>query len=62
VEIGIAKILGVRSAYYMKLEEYLQELNLAPDEACIGCITGIYPFEELNRIYGNTKYLYEGNS
>jgi amidophosphoribosyltransferase len=62
VEIGIAKILGVRSAYYMKLEEYLQELNLAPDAACIGCITGVYPFDELNRIYGNAAYLFEGNS
>jgi amidophosphoribosyltransferase len=62
VEIGIAEILGVRSAYYMKLEEYLQELNLAPDAACIGCITGVYPFDELNRIYGDAAYLFEGNS
>ena len=53
VEIGIAKILGVKAAYYMRLEEYLQELNLTPDEACIGCITGIYPFDELNRVYGS---------
>jgi amidophosphoribosyltransferase len=62
VETGIAKILGVKAAYYMRLEEYLQELNLTPDKACIGCIKGIYPFDELNRIYGNAAYLYEGSS
>jgi len=54
VEIGIAEILGVKAAYYMKPEEYLQELGLTRDEACIGCITGIYPFEELNQLYGST--------
>jgi amidophosphoribosyltransferase len=53
LEIGIAKILGVRAAYYTRLEEYLEELNLTPDEACIGCTTGIYPFDELNRLYGS---------
>jgi len=53
LEIGIAKILGVKAAYYTRLEEYLQELNLTPDEACIGCTTGIYPFDELNRLYGS---------
>ena len=54
LEIGIAKILGVRAAYYMNLEEYLQELDLTSDQACIGCITGIYPFDELNRLYGSS--------
>jgi amidophosphoribosyltransferase len=53
LEIGIAKILGVRAAYYTRLEEYLEELNLTPDEACIGCTTGIYPFDELNQLYGS---------
>lgn len=62
VETGIAEILGVKAAYYMRLEEYLQELNLTFDEACIGCITGVYPFDELTRIYGNAAYLHEGNS
>lgn len=52
LEVGIAKILGARSAYYMKLEEYLEELNLTEDQACTGCINGVYPFEELNRLYG----------
>ncbi|MFC1712324.1 amidophosphoribosyltransferase [Candidatus Poribacteria bacterium] len=52
LEIGIAKILGVKAAYYTSLEEYLQELNLTPDEACIGCTAGIYPFDEQNRLYG----------
>jgi len=53
VEVGIADILGVKAVYYMKLEEYLQELHLTRNEACIGCITGIYPFEELNQLYGS---------
>ena len=53
VEVGIAKILGVKAAYYMRLEQYLQKLNLSFDEACTGCITGIYPFDELNQLYGN---------
>jgi amidophosphoribosyltransferase len=55
LEIGIAKILGVKAAYYTRLEEYLQELNLTPDQACIGCTTGIYPFDELNRLYGTAS-------
>lgn len=53
VETGIAEILDVKAAYYTKLDEYLQELDLTRDEACIGCITGIYPFEELNQLYGS---------
>lgn len=53
VEIGIAKILGVRRAYYMRLEEYLDELGLTADQACTGCITGTYPFDELTQLYGS---------
>jgi len=52
LEIGIAKILGVKAAYYTGLEEYLQELNLARDTACIGCTAGVYPFDEQNQLYG----------
>ncbi len=52
LETGIAKILGVKAAYYTSLEEYLQELGLKPDEACLGCTEGIYPFEEQNQLYG----------
>jgi amidophosphoribosyltransferase len=52
LEMGIANILGVRAAYYMALDEYLQELGLAADQVCIGCIEGIYPFDELTRLYG----------
>ncbi len=59
LEMGIAKILGARSAYYMKLEEYLEELNLAEDQACTGCINGIYPFEELNQLYGTMSIEHE---
>jgi glutamine phosphoribosylpyrophosphate amidotransferase len=53
LEIGIAKILEAKAVCYMKLEEYLEELNLTRDQACTGCITGIYPFDELNHLYGN---------
>lgn len=52
LEIGIAKILGVKAAYYTSLDEYLEELDLTKNEACIGCTAGIYPFEEQNKIYG----------
>lgn len=53
LELGIAKILGVKKAYYMRLEEYLRELYLTQDQACIGCITGIYPYDDLNQAYGS---------
>jgi len=53
LEIGIANILGVRAAYYMSLDEYLQELGLTADQACIGCVEGIYPFDDLTRLYGS---------
>jgi amidophosphoribosyltransferase len=52
LEKGIAKILGAKATYYMNLEDYLQELYLTGDQACTGCITGIYPFDELTRLYG----------
>jgi amidophosphoribosyltransferase len=52
LEMGIAKILGAKAVYYMDLEEYLQELYLNRNDACIGCITGIYPFDELTELYG----------
>ncbi|HGJ66368.1 TPA: hypothetical protein ENS27_13475 [bacterium] len=48
----IAKILGAKSAYYMSLEDYLQELYLTENDVCAGCITGKYPFNELNELYG----------
>jgi len=52
IEKGIAKILGAKSAYYMDFESYLQELYLNRDQVCSGCITGVYPFDELNQLYG----------
>jgi amidophosphoribosyltransferase len=52
LEKGIAKILGARSAYYLSLEDYLDELHLTEMSACTGCITGKYPFEEHTRLYG----------
>jgi amidophosphoribosyltransferase len=55
LEIGIAKILGVKAAYYMSLENYLGELNLTLKQACTGCITGLYPISELNRLYGRVS-------
>jgi len=55
LEIGIAKILGVKAAYYTRLEEYLKELNLTPDQACIGCTAGVYPFDKLNQLYGTAS-------
>ena len=54
LELGIANILGVKAAYYTSLEEYLQELNLTPEEACIGCTAGVYPFDQHNQLYGKT--------
>jgi amidophosphoribosyltransferase len=53
LEIDISKILGAKKAYYMKLNEYLEELKLTSEQVCIGCIAGIYPFDELNRLYGS---------
>lgn len=52
LEKGIAKILNARSVYYLSLEDYLDELHLTEMSACIGCITGKYPFDELTRLYG----------
>jgi amidophosphoribosyltransferase len=52
MEKGIAKILGAKSAYYMDFDSYLQELYLNKDQVCAGCITGIYPFDELTQLYG----------
>jgi len=52
LEKGIAKILGAKAAYYMDLESYLQELYLNKDQVCAGCITGVYPFDELTQLYG----------
>lgn len=52
LEMGIAKILGAKSAYYMSLDEYLQELYLTENDICAGCITGKYPFDELTELYG----------
>ncbi len=53
LEIGIAKILGVKAVYYMNLEAYLHELNLTRGQVCTGCIEGVYPLDELNQLYGN---------
>jgi len=52
LEKGIARILGVKAIYYTSPEEYLQELRLNAYEACTGCTAGVYPFDELNRLYG----------
>lgn len=52
LERGIATILGVKAAYYTSLAEYLEELDLTPDQACLGCTAGIYPFDEQNQLYG----------
>ena len=53
LELGIAAILGAKAVYYMTLEEYRENLGLSEDEICTGCITGRYPFEELNLLYGS---------
>ena len=70
LEMGIAKILGVKAAYYTDPRVYLEELGLKPDEACLGCTEGIYPFEEQNQLYGSMEnevipdcsYIYAGST
>lgn len=52
LEVGIAKILGAKLAFYMTLQEYVEELGLKEDQVCTGCITGKYPFDELTKLYG----------
>ncbi|MBD3181953.1 hypothetical protein GF312_06665 [Candidatus Poribacteria bacterium] len=52
IEAGIAEILRVKSAYYMTIDDYLEQLGLTFGEACTGCISGVYPFDELNELYG----------
>jgi len=55
IEINISRELRAKKVYYMKLNEYLEELNLRHEQVCMGCVDGVYPFDELNHLYGHRK-------